>query len=744
MAAAVCCVITSIIFFGAGLNNLIGGSSDVNESSWVACFVEGIIWVSLAVSLLVNGSKWIKILASVWWVLFALLDSAAKIDILSQGKGIRVFDIITWPMSLLLLLCSCINLRASAAQDSGENGLSDPLLTEKPRKNSARLATAGFFSFLSFSWMNPLLSLGFKKPLSPEDIPSVVAEDEAELAYTKFAQAWDSLLAEGSSTKERNLVFRAVAKVYFKENIFIAVFALFRTFAVVSLPLMLYVFVDYANSDHRDLRNGFFNLACLVMLKLVESLSMRHWYFASRRSGMRIRSALMVAAYKKQLKLSSLGRKRHSSGEIVNYIAVDAYRMGEFLWWFHSGWSLTLQLLLSTAVLFGVVGAGALPGLILLLMCGLLNLPFAKMLQNCQTQFMIAQDKRLRSTSEILNSMKVIKLQSWEDEFKKQIESCRDDEFKWLAKAQLTKAFGTFLYWMSPTIVSSVIFVGCALLKSAPLNASTIFTVLATLRVMSEPVRIIPEAISAIIQVNVSLDRINNFLLDDELKIDEIERSGLEKPGTAVDIQAGNFSWDPETKIPTLRNVNLEIKHGQKVAVCGPVGAGKSSLLHAVLGEIPKVSGTVSKAPTKTDFIFVRLKMYMFAQKCFLYFVQLKQVKVSGSIAYVSQTSWIQSGTIRDNILYGKPMETRRYNAAIEACALDKDINDFGHGDLTEIGQRGLNLSGGQKQRIQLARAVYADADVYLLDDPFSAVDAHTAGILFHVSENIAFEDSFS
>ncbi|KAJ4894203.1 ABC transporter C family member 8 [Raphanus sativus] len=665
VAAAICCAVTSIILLGAGLKNLID-----DEDSWVACFVEGIIWVSLTVSLLVNGSKWIKILASVWWVSFALLDSAAKIQILSQGKSIIMFDIITWPISLLLLLCSWMNLRSSPeAQDYIKTGLSDPLLSENPKKN--KLATTGFFSFLSFSWMNPLLSLGFKKPLTPEDIPSVVPEDEAELAYTKFSKAWDALLlSEGGGDKERNLVLRAVAKVYFKENILTTACALFRTIAVVSLPLMLYVFVDYANSDHRDLRTGFFNLACLVMLKLVESLSMRHWYFAARRSGMRIISALMVAAYRKQLKLSSLGRKRHSSGEIVNYITVDAYRMGEFLWWFHTGWSLTLQLFLSTAVLFGVVGAGAVPGLILLLLCGLLNLPFAKMLQNCQTQFMVAQDKRLRSTSEILNSMKVIKLQSWEEEFKKQIESCRDEEFKWLAKAQLTKAFGTFLYWMSPTIVSSVIFVGCALMNSAPLNASTVFTVLATLRIMSEPVRVIPEAISSVIQVNVSFDRINNFLLDDELKIDEIERSGVEKSETTVDIQAGNFSWDPETKNPTLGNISLEIKNGQKVAVCGPVGAGKSSLLHAVLGEIPKVSGTV---------------------------------KVSGSIAYVSQTSWIQSGTIRDNILYGKPMETRRYNAAIKVCALDKDINDFGH-----------------------------DADVYLLDDPFSAVDAHTAGVLFH------------
>ena len=110
------------------------------------------------------------------------------------------------------------------------------------------------------------------------------------------------------------------------------------------------------------------------------------------------------------------------------------------------------------------------------------------------------------------------------------------------------------------------------------------------------------------------------------------------------------------------------------------------------------------------------------------------QVAVFGSVAYVSQTSWIQSGTVRDNILFGKPFNKELYDKAIKSCALDKDIENFDHGDLTEIGQRGLNMSGGQKQRIQLARAVYNDADVYLLDDPFSAVDAHTAAVLFYVS----------
>lgn len=198
-----------------------------------------------------------------------------------------------------------------------------------------------------------------------------------------------------------------------------------------------------------------------------------------------MRSALMVAVYQKQLKLSSLGRRRHSTGEIVNYIAVDAYRMGEFPWWFHVTWSLVLQLFLSVVILFGIVGLGALLGLVPLLVCGVLNVPFARFLQKCQYEFMIAQDERLRATSEILNSMKIIKLQSWEDKFKSFIESRRDNEFKWLAEAQFKKAYSTLLYWLSPTIISSVIFLGCALFRSAPLNASTIFTVLATLRGMA-------------------------------------------------------------------------------------------------------------------------------------------------------------------------------------------------------------------------------------------------------------------
>ncbi|GJZ60672.1 multidrug resistance-associated protein 6 [Tanacetum coccineum] len=219
-------------------------------------------------------------------------------------------------------------------------------------------------------------------------------------------------------------------------------------------------------------------------------------------------------------------------------------------------------------------------------------------------------------------------------------ESCRI----LLREAQFKKVYGTMLYWMSPTLISSVVLFGCALLRSAPLVAATIFTILATLRTMSEPVRLLPDAISALIQVKVSFDRITS--LDNRMTT----KHETEKSGNNIRIQDGNFYWDPESTTPTLRNVNLEVKRGQKVAVCGSVGSGKSSMLYAILGEISRTSGTVD---------------------------------VFGSIGYVSQRSWIQSGTLQDNILYGKPMNRIMYEKAIKACALDKDIEAFKHGDLT-------------------------------------------------------------
>ncbi|KAK4479579.1 hypothetical protein RD792_015097 [Penstemon davidsonii] len=694
IAISVSCVLISILYIGAGAYHVF--VTKIEEFSLVTCFLRGLIWITLSISVLVRGSKWIDLLKCSWWIVFFLFISTINIINLAKSHHIQILGIIPWFANLLLFVCALRNLHGIVFHPDSENDLLEPLLADESEKSHIGIGQASFFSKLSFSWIDPLLRLGNSKPLTLDDIPSLGPEDEALLAYTKFN---DALEKENGTKDSKNLVFCAILRVYWKSLLLAGTFALFRTITVVATPLFLYAFVNYSNLERKALKEGVYLVGLLVVSKVVESLCYRHFFFYSRRIGMRIRSALMVAVYQKELKLSSIGKQRHSTGKIVNYIAVDAYRMGEFPMWFHVGWAAGLQIFLAVAVLSGIVGLGVLPGLVPIIVCGFLNVPFAKLLQKYQTQFMSVQDKRLRSMSEILNNMKIIKLQSWEDNFKNLIETLRNSEFKWLSETQYMKSIGSLLYWMSPTIVSSVIFFGCVIFKSAPLNAGTIFTILAVLRSMSEPVRLLPDSLSALIQVKVSFERINTFILEDELEQEDLVTSPRGSLDHMIQIQGGFFSWDADMNNPTIKDIALEAKSGEKIAICGPVGAGKSSLLYAILGEIPKVSGNVN---------------------------------VVGSVAYVSQASWIQSGTIRDNILFGKPMEKTKYEESIRVCALDKDIESFDYGDLTEIGQRGLNMSGGQKQRIQFARGVYNDADIYLLDDPFSAVDAHTAAILFN------------
>ncbi|KAL6006016.1 hypothetical protein ACLOJK_040061 [Asimina triloba] len=696
MIITVCCVITSLAYFGTGAWDLLKGHDRSAYWDGWSCLVRGLVWAVLAVSLNIHRTTGERVLVVLWWATFSVLLSAVNVELLVKNHSIPVLDLALWPMNLLLLFRAIQLIRDLISSDTQYESLSEPLLAEEG-ENRTRYQKIGFVSHVAFSWINPLLRLGYSKKLEINDIPSLESADEARLAYQMFTGEWDAHRKKRKTTS--NLVLRALANCYMKEMIVVGFLAFLRTVSVVVAPVFLFVFLKYSNSEEQNLKAGLLLVAWLVVIKVVESLSQRHWFFGARKYGLRMRSALMVAVFQKLLKLSSLGRRVHSTGEIVNYIAVDAYRLGEFPWWFHYAWTLPLQLIFSIAILFFTVGYGALPGLVPLIGCALLNVPYARMLQRCQSQFMRGQDERLRATSEVLNSIKIIKLQSWEEKFRNLIETLRDIEFKWLKELQIKKTYGTVLYWMSPIFISSVVFAGCALLKSAPLNAATFFTVLATLRVMSEPVRMLPEALSALIQVKVSLDRLDVFLLDNELKEEDVKRSPSESSDFSVRIHEGVFGWNADGAPPTLRGLNMDIIKGQKIAVCGPVGAGKSSLLNAVLGEIPKING---------------------------------RVEVYGTIAYVSQTAWIQSGTIRDNILYGKPMIEKNYEKAIKVCALGKDIDNFDHGDLTEIGQRGLNLSGGQKQRLQLARAVYNDADIYLLDDPFSAVDAHTSATLFN------------
>ncbi|XP_054702251.1 ATP-binding cassette sub-family C member 3 isoform X2 [Grus americana] len=228
------------------------------------------------------------------------------------------------------------------------------------------------------------------------------------------------------------------------------------------------------------------------------------------------------------------------------------------------------------------------------------------------------------------------------------------------------------------------------------LDAEKAFVSLSLFNILKFPLNMLPQVISNIAQTSVSLKRIQQFLSHDELDPNCVETKVI-APGNAISVTNATFSWGKELK-PSLKDINLLVPSGALVAIVGHVGCGKSSLVSALLGEMEKLEG---------------------------------EVAVKGSVAYVPQQAWIQNATLKDNILFGQAPNEQKYQNVLEACALKTDLEVLPGGDQTEIGEKGINLSGGQRQRVSLARAVYSNSDIYLLDDPLSAVDSHVAKHIF-------------
>ncbi|XP_019705688.1 ABC transporter C family member 5 isoform X1 [Elaeis guineensis] len=574
----------------------------------------------------------------------------------------------------------------------------EPLLAEEEEAGCLKVTPyceAGIFSLATISWLNPLLSIGVKRPLELRDIPLLAPKDRAKTCYKILNSNWERLKAE-NPMKHPSLAL-AIFHSFWKEAAFNAIFAGLNTLVSYVGPYLISYFVDYLSGNVAFPHEGYILASIFFASKLIETLTTRQWYLGVDILGMHVRSALTAMVYRKGLTLSSIARQNHTSGEIVNYMAVDVQRVGDFSWYLHDIWMLPLQIILALAILYKNVGIATIATLIATIVSIVVTIPLAKVQEGYQDNLMAAKDERMRKTSECLKNMRILKLQAWEDRYRLMLEEMRSVEMKWLRKALYSQAVITFIFWGSPIFVAVITFATSILLGNQ-LTAGSVLSALATFRILQEPLRNFPDLVSMIAQTKVSLDRISGFLQQEELQEDATTVVPQGLTNNAIEIKDGEFCWDPPSSRPTLSDMQLKVERGMRVAVCGVVGSGKSSFLSSILGEIPKISG---------------------------------EVKISGSAAYVPQSAWIQSGNIEENILFGSPMDKQRYKNVLHACSLKKDLELLLHGDQTIIGDRGINLSGGQKQRVQLARALYQDADIYLLDDPFSAVDAHTGSELF-------------
>ncbi|KAJ8773220.1 hypothetical protein K2173_028397 [Erythroxylum novogranatense] len=676
---------------------------------WLIVLFQGFTWLMVAFFISFRAKRLprmqLQLLAALAF-LFAGFVCVLSLFAAVLDGGIAVkaaLDVLSFPGSMLLLLCAFKGHKRELIDENGSS-LYTPLNVESNDVTEidstcqvTPFARAGCLSKMSFWWLNPLMKKGSQQALDDQDIPKLSLEDQAETCYLQFLEQLNKQKQAESSSQPSLL--KTIVLCHMRDILVSGFFALLKIVTLSAGPLFLNAFILAAEGKLGFKYEGYILALTLFLSKSLESLAQRQWYFRSRLIGLKVRSLLTAAIFKKQLRLSNASRLMHSGGEIMNYVTVDAYRIGEFPYWLHQTWTTSLQLCLSLAILFKAVGLATFASLLVIIITVLCNTPLAKLQHKCQSRLMVAQDERLKASTEALVNMKVLKLYAWETHFMRVIEKLRKVEHKWLSAVQSLKGYNSFLFWCSPVLVSTATFGACYFLK-VPLHANNVFTFVATLRLVQDPIRTIPDVIAAVIQAKVAFTRVVKFLESPDLQTNNVRKTqNTREVSHAIIIKSADFSWEENPSKPTLRNLNLEVRLGEKVAVSGEVGSGKSTLLAAILGEVPSTQGTI---------------------------------QVSGRIAYVSQTAWIQTGTIQGNILFGSPMDRQRYQDSLERCSLVKDLELLPHGDLTEIGERGVNLSGGQKQRIQLARALYQDADIYLLDDPFSAVDAETATSLFN------------
>nr|XP_031833208.1 multidrug resistance-associated protein 1-like isoform X3 [Nomia melanderi] len=598
----------------------------------------------------------------------------------------------------------------------------EPTYSEYPKEEMpCPEQSSSFPAKIFFTWFDPMAWKGFRKPLETTDLWSMNAEDTAREIVPKFDKYWNKSTQKSDNVHNTKASFRkSSGQVDFnsgrKKKVISVLPPLCKAFGATFLfgvvlkfvqdiitfvsPQILKLLIRFIE-DRDSMWKGYLLAVILLVTATFQTLILSQYFHRMFLLGLRIRTALIAAIYRKALRMSNAARKESTVGEIVNLMSVDAQRFMDLTAYINMLWSAPLQIILALYFLWEQLGPAVLAGLAVLLILIPVNILITNRVKTLQIRQMQSKDERVKLMNEVLNGIKVLKLYAWEPSFEEQILKIRTKEIEVLKEAAYLNSGTSFIWSFAPFLVSLVSFATYVLIdEENRLNSTVAFVSLSLFNILRFPLSVLPMMIGNIVQAWVSVKRINKFMNSEELDPNNVQHDPSE-PHVLL-IENGTFTWDAENiDKPTLRNINVKVDQGQLVAVVGTVGSGKSSLISALLGEMDKISG---------------------------------KVNTKGSIAYVSQQAWIQNASLQDNVLFGRPHHKNSYNRVIEACALNPDLKILPAGDQTEIGEKGINLSGGQKQRVALARAAYSDSDVYFLDDPLSAVDAHVGK---HIFENV-------
>ncbi|KAL5011003.1 hypothetical protein ScPMuIL_013308 [Solemya velum] len=520
-------------------------------------------------------------------------------------------------------------------------------------------------------------------------------EDKSVASIESFPESKKDVPSNSESEK-KNSLFRVMAKTYGWEILQSHFLKILYDILLFTTPVLLRLMIQFTNDVAVETWKGYLLAFCFLIVIFVQSLFYHQLFHLGQTLALRVRASLIAAIFKKAISLTNQARKESTTGTIMNLMSVDCNHILETVPYLWVLWSSPIQIGVALYFLYATIGPSMFSGFGVIIVFVPINSVCMVMIQTLQKQVMKHKDKRIKMLTEVLNGIKILKLYAWEMSFGDRVLAVRNIELKTLWTSYLVEAFLMFGWSVAPYLVSFATFATYIFVSEEHyLDAETAFVSITLFNILRYALKLAMMLLGGLVKASVSMKRIETFLNHDDIDTTLVSHNA--SPDNPISIKNGSFMWDHDLG-PVLEGINVDIPRNSLVAVVGQVGAGKSSLISAMLGEMIKVSGSVN---------------------------------VSGSTAYVPQTAWIQNETIQENILFMGEMKQYRYNQIVEGCALNPDLEMLPGGDLTEIGEKGINLSGGQKQRVSLARAIYFDADIYLLDDPLSAVDSHVGKHIF-------------
>lgn len=547
-------------------------------------------------------------------------------------------------------------------------------------------------SSLLFLWVIPTLQKG-SNPNQPLKIYSL-GEISPYLSAKRFLNEILPFWKQNSTEKKKFPLFKSIIQANSSSIIIILSLAVLKSVLALTTVFLFRQTLLCFNDKPKEVPMFSLNVTVFLLLfvKLTGIFVARKTDYLTQMQGAKTTVQINSLIYDKVLKMSNcLNDDNFSEGKIVNFIQMDSEKFSEFLSNSPNTIILPFQICFYFVMLFKYFGFSFMIGMtFLIFILGILYF-FQKLKIKNQKQIMKLKDERMKITTQAFNMMKFLKLSSWEDIFKIKILEKRKVELDKLQEIQninllLNSAYG------STSTIASVVSITIFNMFNNTMDLNDIMTAIYIFNSMTDPLFTLPGFLNGLFDTFISMKRIEMFLSLGNSDNNQIYHLPSMNE-YSIQIDHCDFGFKSK-QLTLLKDITLQIKKGSFVGIFGEIGSGKSSLINAIMNNFDILNSDE------------------------------KKIKLNGKIAYVPQNPWILNDTIRNNILFFKEMDEDKYKEVISLCELEEDIKEFRGGDMAELGEKGLNLSGGQKARISLARALYSNADIYLLDDPLSAVDA--------------------